>query len=105
MRCIFNWSVVTVRVVPISFPSVPKGDLTAASAGTAIGNSSRLPEMYAEQLASIPQLSGLGPIFKSSKPVELSEEDTEYVVRCVKHTFAKHLVLQVSAFTVLRCAA
>ena len=49
-----------------------------------------------EQLAAIPEFADLGPLFKSSdRPVELTESETEYVVRCVKHTFNKHLVLQV----------
>jgi len=50
----------------------------------------------AEQLASIPEFSQLGPLFRSSdKPVELTESETEYVVRCVKHVFSKHMVFQV----------
>ena len=50
-----------------------------------------------EQLAAIPDFSGLGPLFKSSpKAVDLTESETEYVVRCVKHVFKKHVVFQVS---------
>lgn len=49
-----------------------------------------------EQLAAIPEFSKLGPLFKSSdKPLELTESETEYVVRCIKHTFANHMVFQV----------
>ena len=51
-----------------------------------------------EQLASVPEFAALGPLFKSSSlPVELTESETEYVVRCIKHTFAHHMVFQVSA--------
>ena len=47
-------------------------------------------------MSAIPEFSGLGPLFKSSdRPVKLTESETEYVVRCVKHTFNKHLVFQV----------
>ena len=50
-----------------------------------------------EQLSAVPELSVLGPLFKSSNlPVELTESETEYVVRCVKHTFPHHMVFQVS---------
>ncbi|KAG5448488.1 Coatomer subunit gamma-2 [Clonorchis sinensis] len=70
------------------------GDHSLGDTRATAGSTARLPEIYAEQLAAVPQLAGLGPIFKSSKPVELSEEDTEYAVRCVKHIFPKHLVLQ-----------
>ena len=49
-----------------------------------------------EQLSAISEFSGLGPLFKSSeKPVELTESETEYVVRCVKHTFLEHMIFQV----------
>ncbi|TRY66334.1 hypothetical protein DNTS_024326 [Danionella cerebrum] len=33
-------------------------------------------------------------MFKSSEPVQLTEAETEYVVRCIKHTFANHLIFQ-----------
>uniref|UniRef100_A0A8C7ZA84 Coatomer subunit gamma n=1 Tax=Oryzias sinensis TaxID=183150 RepID=A0A8C7ZA84_9TELE len=63
---------------------------------------SKLPEklapsrqdIYQEQLASIPEFQSLGPLFKSSDPVQLTEAETEYVVRCIKHTFARHMVFQ-----------
>lgn len=52
-------------------------------------------DVYAEQLAAIPQLANLSPLFKSSNlPVELTESETEYVVRCIKHTFSHHIVFQ-----------
>uniref|UniRef100_A0A0P4WGI3 Coatomer subunit gamma n=1 Tax=Scylla olivacea TaxID=85551 RepID=A0A0P4WGI3_SCYOL len=51
-------------------------------------------EKYAEQLSAIPQFANLGPLFKSSTPVELTEAETEYMVRCIKHTFQNHIVLQ-----------
>lgn len=47
-----------------------------------------------EQLAAIPEFQALGPLFKSSDPVQLTEAETEYVVRCIKHTFARHMVFQ-----------
>lgn len=53
-------------------------------------------EVYAEQLAAIPEFAKLGPLFKSSaKPLELTESETEYVVNCVKHVFNDHIVFQV----------
>uniref|UniRef100_A0A2P2I1X4 Coatomer subunit gamma n=1 Tax=Hirondellea gigas TaxID=1518452 RepID=A0A2P2I1X4_9CRUS len=51
-------------------------------------------DKYVEQLSGIPAFASLGPLFKSSLPVELTESETEYVVRCVKHTFLNHIVLQ-----------
>ena len=61
-----------------------------------------------EQLSAIPEFADLGPLFKSSdKAVELTESETEYVVRCVKHTFSKHIVFQVSVHShvIVMCSA
>jgi len=52
-------------------------------------------DVYAEQLSAIPQIAKLGTVFKSSPPMELTESETEYVVRCVKHVFPQHIVFQV----------
>ncbi|KAL8292151.1 hypothetical protein RQP46_001617 [Phenoliferia psychrophenolica] len=50
---------------------------------------------YATQLSEVPELASYGPVLKSSsKPVELTESETEYVVACVKHVFAEHIVFQ-----------
>lgn len=51
-------------------------------------------DKYVEQLSALPAFASLGPLFKSSPPVELTESETEYVVRCVKHTFLGHIVMQ-----------
>lgn len=48
-----------------------------------------------EQLAAVPEFASLGPLFKSSQPVALTDEVTEYTVSCVKHIFPQHVVLQV----------
>lgn len=50
---------------------------------------------YAKQLSEVPELAEYGSVLKSSsKPVELTERETEYVVSCVKHIFAEHVVFQ-----------
>ena len=49
-----------------------------------------------EQLAAVPELANLGPLFKSSQPVEITESETEYYVQCIKHTFSHYIVFQVS---------
>uniref|UniRef100_A0A8C5LCC7 Coatomer subunit gamma n=1 Tax=Jaculus jaculus TaxID=51337 RepID=A0A8C5LCC7_JACJA len=52
-------------------------------------------EIFQEQLAAVPEFQELGPLFKSSpEPVALTESETEYVIRCTKHTFADHMVFQ-----------
>lgn len=51
-------------------------------------------ETYMEKLSAIPAIQQLGPLFRSSETIDLTELETEYVVRCVKHVYSKHLVLQ-----------
>jgi len=50
---------------------------------------------YAQQLADVPELAGYGPVLNStSKPMQLTETETEYQVTCVKHVFREHIVFQ-----------
>ena len=48
----------------------------------------------AATLYKIPEMADLGTLFRSSRPVQLTESETEYVVSVVKHIFPQHLVLQ-----------
>lgn len=67
-------------------------NLAAAPAKVAVSRE----ESYAEKLLAIDQLRGIpGQLLRSSAPVELTESETEYVVKCVRHSFPHHLVLQV----------
>ena len=52
--------------------------------------------VHSATFASVPSLASLGPIFKSSNPIELTESETEYVVSCIKHVLPEHVVFQVS---------
>ena len=49
-----------------------------------------------EKLAAIPEFAHLGPLFKSSTPTDLTEPETEYSIKCIKHTFSGYIVFQVS---------
>ncbi|XP_058047821.1 coatomer subunit gamma-2 isoform X2 [Ahaetulla prasina] len=51
-------------------------------------------DIFQEQLAAIPEFKNLGPLFKSSEAVQLTEAETEYFVRCIKHVFSNHIVFQ-----------
>ncbi|GAA5889804.1 hypothetical protein JCM5296_002346 [Sporobolomyces johnsonii] len=67
----------------------------AADAGSPAPSATEQQSAYAKQLAEVPELAEYGPVLKSSlKPVELTERETEYVVSCVKHVFAEHVVFQ-----------
>ncbi|XP_046391751.1 coatomer subunit gamma [Ischnura elegans] len=54
------------------------------------------PSRLAERLRAVPGLEVLGSAlpFRSVEPVELTESETEYVVRCIKHVYKDHLLLQ-----------
>ncbi|NP_001036846.1 nonclathrin coat protein gamma1-COP [Bombyx mori] len=58
-------------------------------------------EQYTEQLQAIPGIEKLGPLFKSCEAIDLTEPETEYRVRCVKHIFARHLILQFECLNTL----
>lgn len=58
-------------------------------------------ENYGEKLNALPGIQGLGPLFHSSEVVELTESETEYVVKCIKHCYAKHVVLQFDCLNTL----
>lgn len=51
-------------------------------------------EANAERLSQIPGIQRLGPLHKSSPSVQLTENETEYTVQCVKHCFSNHMVFQ-----------
>ncbi|CAG4929846.1 unnamed protein product [Parnassius apollo] len=60
-----------------------------------------LEERYFDQLKIIPGIEKFGPTFKTCEAVDLTESETEYRVRCVKHIFARHLVLQFECLNTL----
>lgn len=54
-------------------------------------------ETYNEKLSSIPVIAKLGPLFKSTPSIQLTENETEYTVSCIKHCYTAHIVLQVTS--------
>lgn len=44
----------------------------------------------------VPEFVSLGRVFRSTSPVELTESETEYVVRCVKHIMDGYVILDFS---------
>jgi len=97
---------------PISFDSIPvveedepqleieetDGGIGAAAVGDVSGLEPVPPksreEDFAETLYQIPEFVNLGELFKSTRPVPLTESEAEYLVSCVKHIFADHIVFQ-----------
>lgn len=60
-----------------------------AAAGDAAGASSSADALY-----RIPEFAAFGPLFRSCRPVPLTEAEVEYTVAVTKHVFEKHVVLQ-----------
>mmetsp|Transcript_4089 Transcript_4089/g.7148 ORF Transcript_4089/g.7148 Transcript_4089/m.7148 type:complete len:938 (+) Transcript_4089:116-2929(+) len=80
----------------------PAGTDAAAAAAAATSSPMRSTDVdYADELYSIPEFAGLGPLFKSSKKQDLTESETEYFVSCVKHIFSEHVVLQLNVTNTL----
>ncbi|XP_060746094.1 coatomer subunit gamma-2 [Tachysurus vachellii] len=86
-----------IKTVPLATAPITEQKTEIAPVATSKAPEKLAPsrqDIYQEQLSSIPEFQGLGPLFKSSEPVQLTEAETEYVVRCIKHTFAGHMVFQ-----------
>ena len=61
-------------------------------------------ESFMEKLSQVPQLASVireASIFKSSPVAELTESETEYNVKCVKHSLSDHLILQFDCLNTL----
>lgn len=71
----------------------PHGLAAAAVAGLGSVKETTADE-YADQLRAVPELAALGTVFKSSAPVQLTEEETEYKVVCLHHVLPGHDVFQ-----------
>lgn len=54
-------------------------------------------ESFMEKLSQVPHLDAIiadSTLIKSAAVVELTESETEYNVKCIKHTFPEYLILQ-----------
>jgi coatomer protein complex subunit gamma len=98
---------------PITFDALPiiedsAEDIAAATATTDVGDTMAMmngmletpkPKEVVDPAAAvyaIPELASMGRVFRSARPVPLTESETEYVVTCTKHIFQNHVVLQFS---------
>jgi coatomer protein complex subunit gamma len=82
----------TLATPTIKAPSAgPKASTTGAETAT---SAAAAAQKYIQELQKIPELAAYGGLLKSSPVVELTESETEYVVKAVKHVFKEHVVLQ-----------
>jgi len=87
----------TFSALPIIEDSYEEDVLnTVHDLAVGFGSKSANTEVHdpAAAVYAIPELADLGRVFRSSSPVSLTEEETEYVVRCIKHILDEHVVLQ-----------
>jgi coatomer protein complex subunit gamma len=93
----FDMKSVPIEAIPAATEPKSIGEVTpGASVQKALpASAASKQEIYASQISAIKELSWIGPLFRSSDDViELTESETEYVVRCIKHTFLNHMVFQ-----------
>lgn len=83
-----------IATVPAA-PSQPSAAAVAAAQkeAAAANKGKPLQDVYAAEMAVVPELAALGKLWKSTV-VDAADKETEYVVTTIKHTFEKHLVFQ-----------
>lgn len=92
----FNLSLVPKTAPPTTTTAAEDAHSDAMITTNAVPKTPRVTreEANVERLLQIPGIQRLGPLHKSSPPVQLTESETEYTVSVVKHCFAQHIVLQ-----------
>ncbi|KAJ8920282.1 hypothetical protein NQ315_011943 [Exocentrus adspersus] len=97
-----------IKSVPLAaIPSPDEHEVKQKSEGMLVSQGPAKPapvsreENYAEKLSAIPGIQTLGPLFRTSDVVELTESETEYFVRCIKHCYSNHVVLQFDCLNTL----
>jgi len=88
----FDVRAVPVEAVPVEHPKESNAGISISRGPT--DSISKAENTYNEKLSAIPEFAHLGPIFKTSAPVDLTESEVEYVVRCIKHVFSHYIVFQ-----------
>lgn len=91
--------IITKSDAPFDINSIPTVEelqkaTDAAEAEALRPKTVSLQEQYIELMKVIPGIEKFGIIFKSCEPIDLTESETEYRVRCTKHIYAHYLVFQ-----------
>ncbi|KAJ6264068.1 hypothetical protein Dda_0209 [Drechslerella dactyloides] len=74
--------------------TAPGARPSATPSSEAAVNAAAASQQYAIALSAVPEIKALGQLLKSSRVVELTEAEMEYVVTAVKHVFKDYIVLQ-----------
>ncbi|KAK7102060.1 coatomer subunit gamma-2-like [Littorina saxatilis] len=90
----FDMKTVPLATQPLADQKVRETPGLAGDVGKPEKSAATRQDLYAEQLAAVPELANVGALFKSSQPLEITESETEYYVQCIKHTFSNYMVFQ-----------
>jgi len=91
-----------IKNVQIDIPPVVEEAKSSGAAAHKAKKPVNRIEKYLTALRATPQLEEFGPVFKSSDaPQNLTEAETEYKVRVIKHTYKSHIVLQFEVMNTL----
>jgi coatomer subunit gamma len=91
-RLLKSHSKLTSATPTVKAPTTTKSAIKSAAETAASGAAAA--QKYAQELQKIPELAAYGGVLKSSPVVELTESETEYVVKAIKHVFKEHIVIQ-----------
>ena len=73
----------------------PGGPSASSSSSMAMGGApSSSQQSASDHLSKVPQFASLGSPFKSTLPVQLTEAETEFSVKVIKHIFQNCIVLE-----------
>ncbi len=84
----------------VGFESEATAGVSTIAAKTA--NADLLQQKYSQELSAIDEFHTYGELLHSSEVVELTERDTEFVVRAVKHIFKEHFVVEYNVRNTLK---
>lgn len=78
---------------PLGLSSIPTEAASSINPTTNFNESTSI-ENYAELISKIEEFKNYGMLFKSVRPEQLTESETEYLCSVVKHIYKDHIVFQ-----------
>lgn len=78
----------------VQVDSAEVSETERADSGSDITRYTLKLQEYQAELGALPEIGEYGTLLHSSKEIDLTEKDTEFVVSAVKHIFPSHVVVQ-----------
>lgn len=107
LRPVYDKPIVFASLPIIEESYVPASSINSKSAASKKKSSQASSESSAEVIDPaavvyrVPELASVGRAFRTSAESALTETEMEYVVKCIKHVFEKHVVLQFSVLNTI----